>query len=69
MPVYDYECTECGHFETARRIAERNDATDCPNCGSTAHRVVVGAPSLSGEAAEPSGRYGMWHVGGCACCK
>ncbi|WP_075643266.1 FmdB family zinc ribbon protein [Caballeronia sordidicola] len=69
MPVYDYECPECGHFETARRIAERNDAVPCPRCGLTAQRVVVGAPSLSGEAAEAAGGYGMRHMGGCACCR
>ncbi|WP_442861750.1 FmdB family zinc ribbon protein [Burkholderia sp. PAMC 26561] len=69
MPVYDYECPECGQFETARRIAERNDATACPQCGMTAQRVMVGAPSLSGETPEPGGGYGMRHMGGCACCR
>ncbi len=46
MPVYDYECTDCGAFETVRHIAERDDPAECPRCGEIAGRVTVGAPSF-----------------------
>ncbi|HEX7935228.1 MAG TPA: zinc ribbon domain-containing protein [Paraburkholderia sp.] len=71
MPAYDYECTECGSFETLRRIAERDEPAPCPQCGKTAQRVVVGAPALGGgspDAREEAGSYGMRHRGGCSCC-
>jgi putative FmdB family regulatory protein len=69
MPVYDYECAECGVFEANRRIAERDYPAICPNCHGAAARVVVGAPSLSGSSSEESaGSYGMKHRGSCSCC-
>ncbi|MDR5757171.1 zinc ribbon domain-containing protein [Caballeronia sp. LZ035] len=73
MPVYDYECASCGAFEAVRRIAERDDPAVCPECGVTAARVTVGAPSVGGSGAQASGAedtgsYGMRHRGGCACC-
>jgi putative FmdB family regulatory protein len=75
MPVYDYECTDCGVFETIRRIAERDEPAACPMCGEIAGRVTVGAPMFgkSGGAATPpaqegAGSYGMKHRGGCSCC-
>ncbi|WP_027800769.1 FmdB family zinc ribbon protein [Paraburkholderia dilworthii] len=72
MPVYDYQCADCGGFETVRRIAERDEPAPCPQCGNTAARVVIGAPSVGGgsadDAREESGSYGMRHRGGCACC-
>ena len=75
MPVYDYECADCGAFEAVRRIAERDAPAACPQCGEIAGRVTVGAPtfgrSSSGVAsAEPegAGSYGMKHRGGCSCC-
>ncbi|TGQ49811.1 zinc ribbon domain-containing protein, partial [Mesorhizobium sp. M4B.F.Ca.ET.211.01.1.1] len=54
MPVYDYTCAECGHFETVRRIAERDEPAPCPQCGNEAARVVIGAPSLGGGTAQAS---------------
>ncbi|WP_345815940.1 zinc ribbon domain-containing protein [Paraburkholderia sp. PREW-6R] len=73
MPVYDYECAECGAFELVRRIVERNENAACPQCGATARRVVIGAPSLSGDAGgaldESAGSYGMRHSGSCLCCR
>ncbi|WP_087659031.1 FmdB family zinc ribbon protein [Caballeronia terrestris] len=73
MPVYDYECAECGFFEATRRIAERDYPAICPNCHGAAARVVVGAPSLGGSATSASsddsaGSYGMKHRGSCSCC-
>ncbi|WP_089162158.1 FmdB family zinc ribbon protein [Caballeronia sordidicola] len=72
MPVYDYECTECGTFEVVRRISERDDDATCLRCGMSAGRVVTGAPSLSinsiSAKGELPGSYGMRHRGSCGCC-
>ncbi|SEJ16455.1 FmdB family zinc ribbon protein [Paraburkholderia diazotrophica] len=76
MPVYDYECADCGAFEAVRRIAQRDEAADCPRCGSPAERVRIGAPALLGgssasasgsAASDGEGGYGMRHRG-CTCC-
>jgi putative FmdB family regulatory protein len=77
MPVYDYECAECGAFEAVRRIAERDEPAACPQCNAIAARVTIGAPSVgggrasdaSGAGAEDAGSYGMTHRGGCLCCR
>jgi putative FmdB family regulatory protein len=72
MPVYDYECASCGAFEAVRRIAERDDPAACPECGATAARVTIGAPSVGSSGPDASvadaGSYGMRHRGGCLCC-
>jgi putative FmdB family regulatory protein len=74
MPVYDYDCTDCGSFEVVRHIAERDDPAACPQCGASAARVTIAAPSvggasLSGDGADDVGSYGMSHRGGCLCCR
>jgi len=36
MPIYEYECTECGHrLETIQKVTEAPLA-DCPTCGKIA---------------------------------
>jgi putative FmdB family regulatory protein len=74
MPVYDYDCADCGVFEAVRRIAERDNATACTQCGAPAARVAIAAPSVGGarsssDGARDAGSYGMSHRGGCLCCR
>lgn len=39
MPVYEYECTSCGHiFESVRPLARRDDPSACPDCNSPGKR-------------------------------
>jgi putative FmdB family regulatory protein len=45
MPLYEYECQECGlRFERLERASELRDGV-CPDCGEVAHRLI-GAPAL-----------------------
>ena len=40
MPIYEYECEQCGvRFERLQRMAD-NPFTDCPECGGHIHRVM-----------------------------
>ncbi|MEQ5841226.1 zinc ribbon domain-containing protein [Paraburkholderia acidicola] len=71
MPIYDYECADCGAFEVMRRIAERDAPVDCPQCGGAVDRIHTGAPMLAtgdSDSAEAQGSYGMRHRAGCSCC-
>lgn len=80
MPNYEYECNRCGGFTASRRIAERNDPLQCPDCGAAAIRVIVTAPAYAGmpaatrlayatnERAANEPRLSKQHGAGCACC-
>jgi putative FmdB family regulatory protein len=40
MPVYEYECEQCGvRFERLQRMADQSLA-ECPECGGRVHRVM-----------------------------
>jgi putative FmdB family regulatory protein len=46
MPIYDYNCTECGGFRLMRRMADCAEPAVCPECGRTAAKSVT-APFLA----------------------
>jgi putative FmdB family regulatory protein len=52
MPVYDYLCPDCGPFTDMRPMAECDLPQDCPDCGTSAPRVILTAPHFSGLSAE-----------------
>jgi len=45
MPLYDFECQECGPFVAFSSIDERSRPSFCPDCGRTSRRVIS-APNL-----------------------
>jgi putative FmdB family regulatory protein len=46
MPIYDYQCTECGFKkEVMRKVSEPN-LTDCPECGKATFAKQLSAPSF-----------------------
>jgi putative FmdB family regulatory protein len=41
MPIYEYECTACGHtFDTLQKISEA-PLTRCPACGQETLRKLI----------------------------
>jgi putative FmdB family regulatory protein len=57
MPIYDYECQECGHsFEDLARVSAP-PVTDCPacECRGTVRRVIM--RTHDGEVAMHSREY------------
>ena len=40
MPIYVYRCPVHGNFSMLRRIDERDDPADCPECRRVAERAV-----------------------------
>ena len=46
MPIYDYECTQCGHrFEVKQSFHDKPQA-DCPQCKKKAKRVFHPTPII-----------------------
>jgi len=42
MPIYEYECLDCGDkFEDFRSFGERDREIKCPSCGSKNTKRVV----------------------------
>lgn len=40
MPIYEYECEQCGvRFERLQRMAD-SPLTECPECDGHVHRVI-----------------------------
>src|SRR5262245_53807293 len=48
MPVYDYECRECGIFTALRPMSDCRSLLACPNCGVDAVRTFQTAPAIAG---------------------
>lgn len=52
MAFYDYTCPGCGEFVLWRRMDERDQPAECPNCHAHAFRLMA-APRLN---LMPAGR-------------
>jgi putative FmdB family regulatory protein len=53
MPIYTYECSECGVRFDARQKFSDEPITECPECGGYTHRV----PQAVGIVFKGSGWY------------
>lgn len=41
MPIYEYQCPDCGHvFEEWVNITSANDKAPCPECGQQAVHII-----------------------------
>jgi putative FmdB family regulatory protein len=48
MPIYDYECSECGkRYDVFHKVREIAEDVLCPTCGSRNHKKLMSAPSIS----------------------
>ena len=46
MPIYEYQCTECGHVFDALQKMSDAPLTDCPDCGAAGLRKLLSAPNF-----------------------
>jgi len=44
MPIYEYECTECGHALDALQKISDEPLKHCPSCGAAALKKLLSAP-------------------------
>ncbi|WP_041279346.1 FmdB family zinc ribbon protein [Desulfobacula toluolica] len=40
MPVYEYQCTECGQIEEALQKISDSPLTTCPNCKGSLKKLI-----------------------------
>lgn len=46
MPIYEFECAQCGHrFDRLQKLSDV-DPTDCPSCGAPQVKRRISAPSF-----------------------
>ena len=46
MPIYEYECRQCGHVFDALQKMSDAPHTDCPDCGKPELRKLLSAPNF-----------------------
>lgn len=78
MPIYEYQCDECGHeFEVMQRMSD-DRLTTCPSCNKESLRKLVSAAGFqlkgtgwyetdfknSGKPAKPKDEGGSKESGG-----
>lgn len=47
MPIYEYDCAQCGDFSLLRPMADRDQPCACPGCTGESTRVILSAPGLA----------------------
>jgi putative FmdB family regulatory protein len=46
MPIYEFECSQCGHrFDRLQKLSDP-DPSDCPTCGAPQVHRLLSAPSF-----------------------
>jgi putative FmdB family regulatory protein len=46
MPIYDYQCTSCGHKDEVMRKISAANVEACPACGAETFSKQLSAPSF-----------------------
>ena len=46
MPIYEYQCQDCGHVFDALQKMSDEPLRDCPDCGKAALRKLLSAPAF-----------------------
>ncbi|HVL33942.1 MAG TPA: FmdB family zinc ribbon protein [Actinomycetota bacterium] len=64
MPLFDFECTECG-ARAERLVSAGSDAVDCERCGARAKRLLPVIAGLGGRTADPAPTCGAGACGNC----
>jgi len=46
MPIYEYQCRDCGHVFDALQKMSDEPLRDCPDCGEAGLRKLLSAPNF-----------------------
>lgn len=57
MPIYEYQCTQCGEkFEVRQSMGGDGSSLNCPKCkAENPKRLISSFCSVVAESSEPSG--------------
>jgi putative FmdB family regulatory protein len=48
MPIYDYQCSDCGKsYDVFHKVREVVEDVVCPSCNSVNHVRLISAPAIS----------------------
>jgi putative FmdB family regulatory protein len=48
MPIYDYQCSDCGKsYDVFHKVREVVEDVVCPSCNSAKHVRLISAPAIS----------------------
>jgi putative FmdB family regulatory protein len=69
MPVFDYSCSDCGKtYDVYHKVREVSEDVICPHCGSSKHKKLFSAATLSmGESGSSSHSASACEMGS-GCC-
>ncbi|HKO88722.1 MAG TPA: zinc ribbon domain-containing protein [Burkholderiales bacterium] len=84
MPIYEYECADCGVFTASKPMTQYREPHACPNCSQSSARALLTAPAYASMPAvtrtanainekarhEPqtSAERAARHGASCGCC-
>ena len=46
MPIYEYQCQQCGHLLDALQKINEEALIDCPSCGKPKLKRLISAPNF-----------------------
>lgn len=46
MPIYDFQCTDCGHQDEVMRKMSESSTTSCPKCEQKTFSKMLAAPNF-----------------------
>lgn len=67
MPLYEYECADCGkRFDRLTSVATADEAS-CPHCGArNVRRLISVIAGMTGRADAPAPTCGQGACGACS---
>jgi len=69
MPIYDYQCGECGKtYDVFHKVREVEEDIVCPSCNSKKHVRLISAPSVSVKGSSNSFPDAAPPCGDGSCC-
>jgi putative FmdB family regulatory protein len=67
MPLYEYECSDCGKRFDRLVAASAADDAACPRCGAAkVRRLISVIAGLGGSAPDPAPQCGQGACGACS---
>ena len=68
MPIFDYQCKDCGTtYDIFHKVREVQEDILCPSCNSQNHQRLISAPNFSTGAKASPDQCSNGLGSGCGC--